>query len=127
MKLSWTSREKIDLPRAEAVYTVLPGWKRDISNARLWSDLPEACRNFIKMLVFDHTLLIFLNVIWTPPRLVLMCRKNEAQLTCCHRLQNHIAATIFQVCSDDVVGRFSNNSFVQVNVSARRDSVIDLL
>ena len=48
VKTSWASGEKVDLKRAVAIYAECCGWKQDISSMRLWTDLPEACTNFIK-------------------------------------------------------------------------------
>jgi hypothetical protein len=48
VKTSWASGEKIDLKRAVAIYAECCGWKQDISSVRLFTDLPEACKTFIK-------------------------------------------------------------------------------
>ena len=33
--------------KAEPIYEEIPGWREDISTARVWSDLPEAARNYV--------------------------------------------------------------------------------
>lgn len=37
-----------ELERAVPVYETLPGWSEDISAVRVWDDLPEAARNYVK-------------------------------------------------------------------------------
>lgn len=37
-----------ELARARPIYRTLPGWKRDISSARRWSDLPAEARAYIR-------------------------------------------------------------------------------
>ena len=36
------------LPDAKPVMTALPGWKRDISGARKWEDLPREARDYVE-------------------------------------------------------------------------------
>ena len=38
------------LEKAKPVYTVLPGWKKDIRGVRDFRDLPEACRSYVEFL-----------------------------------------------------------------------------
>jgi len=38
------------LRRAEPVYQILPGWSRDVSNARSFSDLPVEAQNYINII-----------------------------------------------------------------------------
>ncbi len=39
-----------DLERCRPVYETLPGWSRDITGARSWSDLPKEARNYVRFL-----------------------------------------------------------------------------
>jgi adenylosuccinate synthase len=43
-----TIGENPNLSSAVPLYAEIPGWNKDISGARYWGDLPEACKNFIK-------------------------------------------------------------------------------
>jgi len=36
------------IAKVEVVYETMPGWTEDISVMRKWSDLPEACKNYVK-------------------------------------------------------------------------------
>jgi adenylosuccinate synthase len=44
---------KPNLNSAVPLYAEIPGWNKDISSARYWGDLPEACKHFIKRYFFD--------------------------------------------------------------------------
>ena len=39
-----------DSEKIEPVYETLPGWKKDITGARRWDDLPQAARNYVARL-----------------------------------------------------------------------------
>lgn len=37
----------IELKKARPVYTALPGWKCDVSQAKTWDDLPKNCQDYV--------------------------------------------------------------------------------
>ena len=39
-----------DLAGFEPVYEQLPGWREDVTGARLWDDLPEAAQGYIQFI-----------------------------------------------------------------------------
>lgn len=45
-----------DLEEAKPVYTMLAGWKEDISGVKSWEDLPENCRAYVRFIEeYCHT------------------------------------------------------------------------
>lgn len=48
--LDYVPSDQMDVARAVPVYTVLPGWKEDISECRTYEELPENARKYVEFI-----------------------------------------------------------------------------